>query len=641
MTAGQSILAASCLALMIGAVPLRAAPPTRTMDPMPTPSRILQTLRPGHPRLHLDAGAVAALRRRVESESPARRWWRQLQPQADQLIDQPVSTYSIPDGKRLLSTSRRVVNRIQLLGVAWLITAEDRYADRAWAELEAVSKFKDWNPSHFLDTAEMTYGVALGYDWFYDHWSDEQRQTLRQAIIRLGLTPADECYAGRSPHHWWTRSTHNWNQVCNGGIAVGALAIAEDEPELAGRIVHAAVERLPLAIARYGPDGAWFEGPGYWAYATRYTVAVIDALQSALGDDLGLIQIQGLAEAGFMPIHCTGPTGFSFNFADAHPGKDAPAEMLWLARQFEKPAYAAWATPRLKPSPRALIWSDAPGLDDSWEGLPRYRHFREAEVFTARSAWNDPDAAYLGIKGGHQSLNHANLDCGSFVYEVDQVRWAIDLGPDNYNLPGYFGDQRWDYYRMRAEGHNTLVINPDDQPDQNPRAKTRIVKVDQSDQAVRCVVDLTSAYENHGAGQVQRAIELAGRSLRIADRVRLDEPGDVWWFLHTRAEVAIADDQRSARLSLDGRTLQVSVEQPAAARWRFMDAAALQTSPSPAGQNPNNGAALANAAMGGITRVGQVPQWGPADPAKAIGKLALYLRDVTDVRITVTLEPGE
>jgi hypothetical protein len=50
------------------------------------------------------------------------------------------------------------------------------------------------------------------------------------------------------------------------------------------------------------------------------------------------------------------------------------------------------------------------------------------------------------------------------------VRWFVDLGADNYNLPGYFGGQRWNYYRMRAESHNTLVLNPTDQPDQDPRA---------------------------------------------------------------------------------------------------------------------------------------------------------------------------
>jgi hypothetical protein len=46
----------------------------------------------------------------------------------------------------------------------------------------AVAAFADWNPSHFLDTAEMTAGLALGYDWFAD-LSAATRATVRQAMI--------------------------------------------------------------------------------------------------------------------------------------------------------------------------------------------------------------------------------------------------------------------------------------------------------------------------------------------------------------------------------------------------------------------------------------------------------------------------
>lgn len=35
----------------------------------------------------------------------------------------------------------------------------------------------------------------------------------------------------------------------------------------------------------------------------------------------------------------------------------------------------------------------------------------------------------------------------------------IDLGSDNYDLPGYFGEQCWSYYRLRTEGHNTIQVD--------------------------------------------------------------------------------------------------------------------------------------------------------------------------------------
>ena len=32
----------------------------------------------------------------------------------------------------------------------------------------AVSRFTDWNPTHFLDVGEMVMALAIGYDWLYD-----------------------------------------------------------------------------------------------------------------------------------------------------------------------------------------------------------------------------------------------------------------------------------------------------------------------------------------------------------------------------------------------------------------------------------------------------------------------------------------
>ena len=53
-----------------------------------------------------------------------------------------------------------------------------------------------------------------------------------------------------------------------------------------------------------------------------------------------------------------------------------------------------------------------------------------------------------------------HLDLGSFVFDNFGQRWAIDLGADNYGLPGYFtSPKRWSYYRLGTEGHNTITIN--------------------------------------------------------------------------------------------------------------------------------------------------------------------------------------
>ena len=68
----------------------------------------------------------------------------------------------------------------------------------------------------------------------------------------------------------WLTSGGNWGPVCHGGMAIGALAIAEREPALARRIVKRCLLGVRYAAANYAPAGAHSEGPGYWAYGTNF-----------------------------------------------------------------------------------------------------------------------------------------------------------------------------------------------------------------------------------------------------------------------------------------------------------------------------------------------------------------------------------
>ena len=52
-----------------------------------------------------------------------------------------------------------------------------------------MCEFPDWNPSHFLDTAEMSNAVGVGYDWLYDYLDEPTRKKVREALITLGLKP--------------------------------------------------------------------------------------------------------------------------------------------------------------------------------------------------------------------------------------------------------------------------------------------------------------------------------------------------------------------------------------------------------------------------------------------------------------------
>ena len=84
----------------------------------------------------------------------------------------------------------------------------------------------------------------------------------------------------------------------------------------------------------------------------------------------------------------------------------------------------------------------------------------------------------MPCKGGNNQADHAHLDLGSFVLDMNGVRWASELGRDNYDLPGYFdlseGGGRWKYFRLNTHSHNTLVFNNDNQ---RATAKSEIVNM--------------------------------------------------------------------------------------------------------------------------------------------------------------------
>ncbi len=577
-------------------------------DPIDLPDggAVMARLKGGHPRLMASAGDFDRLREAVSREGDLGSGWKRLRQSADDICGQAPSRYEIPDGLRLLSTSRRVLQRAYTLAFAHRMTGDRRYADRLARELETAAGFKDWNPRHFLDTAEMAHAFAIGYDWLWDYWTAEQKRMLREAIMQKAFEPALGLYRKNSG---WTRARHNWNQVCNGGLGIAALAVGPEMPEAAGEILAGALRSVRLPMAEFDPDGAWQEGPGYWNYATSYNVYFLAALETALGTDFGLSAAPGFGETGWFPIYMTGPLGRTFNYADGGDSPIRAPQMFWLARRFQRPEFAAYQARIAAPHVLDLVWRgpDAPLMSAGHPPLDKW--FRKAEVVTMRDAWGSQDALFIGFKGGDNKANHSNLDLGTFVLDALGVRWAVDLGAGNYNLPGYFGSQRWTYYRLRAEGHNTLVLNPGPEPDQAPKASAKVVRFSSEPGRAMAVADLTEAYAPH-ASSVKRGIARlgAGQAL-VQDELQAAKPVDFWWFMHTRAEISV--EGREAWLRQDGQRLRARILEPAGARFEALEAAPLPGTPQPARQDSNRG----------------------------VRKLAIHLPAAQDLRLAVWLVP--
>ncbi len=560
----------------------------------------------------------------VTDDEQAAAWYANLQRHGKALLSTPPKTYDIPDGRRLLSTSRAVLDRVRTLATLWLLTDEHQYVDRAYEELATAAAFPDWNPSHFLDTAEMTAAFAIGLDWLAEAWTDEQRDVITTAIIDHGLSVAAPGYRGDDPtgHTWFIRAEHNWNTVCNGGMTMGALALLGEDVDqnLLETILVGAHQSLERAVAEIAPNGGWAEGPGYFSYNTRYLTYYLSSMQHTLGTDGGYLAYPGMDGLGTFITDVTGPSGRPYDFCDSHTsGLIDSSALLWLARTFDKPAWAAYQLQSVGDDGDAqdLLWYDPTLITGSEEqAKPRAGYYPGAEeTITIRECWNDPDAAFLGCKGGDNQVNHGDLDLGSFVFDRFGTRWAIELPPNNYNVPGYWGmgvdGGRWRYYRKRAEGHNTLVIDPDGTPDQHPFATAAVERFERGPDEAFAIIDLSAAYQ---AASVRRGLALTkGRTqLVITDELVTRKPTSVRWFMHTRA--AVDADGATANLTTDDASLVATIVEPADATFTVMDARPLPSSPAPEEE----------------------------ELLSDVRKLAVELPEVTDERLTVHLgAPGE
>jgi len=532
-------------------------------------STVLSTLDKNHPRLMLKDEDLRKLKELHTKDKILQKCVGDVLKQADNYCESPTLKHE-KIGPRLLHVSRECLNRVYALGLAYRWTGEEKYAKKTLDNLLTVCDFNDWNPSHFLDTAEMSHAVGIGYDWLYSYMNADTRQKIKAGLIKHGLEPGLRVYKGQG---WWSKSEFNWNQVCNGGLLVGALAIAESDPSYAQQIIPAALESLPLALKSYDPDGAWMEGPGYWSYATHYTAYGLAALQTALGNDFGLSQRQGLSKAGDFLIYATGPTRLYLNYADSgeRSSRSPLPCMFWLARTFNNPLYAASEHAELlnRPAdPEHVIWY-VPADEHKVSPKELDRYFRgEVELAVFRSAWDDPSALFVGVKAGYNQVNHGHLDLGNFELDALGTRWARDLGSDNYDLPGYWdskrGGKRWTYYRLNSASHNVPLLGGEDQ---DPMATAKFMKVQINSDSPYVIIDLTSAYEKFSK-KTTRGVGIVSdrRVVLVQDEFEIEKPCEVVWGMTTDADIKV-EEPATVRLGLRGKTLTAHLLSPAGATF--------------------------------------------------------------------------
>ncbi|KAJ7890562.1 hypothetical protein B0H14DRAFT_3105325 [Mycena olivaceomarginata] len=556
-----------------------AAASSATITFAPATPSVL-SVRPDRPRLIAPAYKWAALPALVASES------------YDAL---PAVVYFMDGDSGILDVARQVKQRVKAFGYVYRMTNNTHWVDRTWEELQnaagngtssgsstwAAAPADDrWNSAHFLDTAELSAAYGIAYDWFYDMWTDDQRESIRWTLIQYGLGPGVQAYTNSSVFTgWWANNIEgNWNCVCNNGLTMGSLAILGDDTtgyasQLLGLTVDNAKANCALAVSN---DGTWQETNDYWYFGSTGHAEMAASLISATGSDYGLLTVN----PNFYKTGCSTYNGPNKYTATAN-------SLLLYASAYNQPQFALFQRDQYDAAdPWSMFWYNPQVSGAFWDGLPLDQAFDNStdQWMSMRSSWTDQNALFVAIKAGtlqgHQTHNDLDVDYLSPYYFSNDTQ----------------GSARWMYYRKMTEGQNTLLVNSANQDvtakptmqygTSNTTQGSSTVFTPDSDSTAYFVTDMTSAYFD--ATSVKRGIRLLNGRKTGASPGRDYRQRKFMWRMHTNATVKTSGT--SATLTIGDKTMDVSIlNAPDGATFTTSAATRLNTDvtpPAPDQENP-------------------------------------------------------
>jgi hypothetical protein len=343
---------------------------------------LIANMRKSQPRLVLNAAIEKSLKSQLQVDPVVRNVYKAIQLNASRIQTEPLLK-RVLEGRRLLATSREMLYRMNTLGMVYRLEKNSTVLRRINDEVLAVCRFSDWNPSHYLDVAEMSLAVAIALDWTAGDLPPETIEAAQTALIEKGIRPS----YNKAGNTGWINGSNNWNQVCHGGMIAASIAIAEKDPELSARTIRRALDGMPHALAEYGPDGVYPEGSTYWSYGTSFSVITAAMFESAFGTDFGLSEYPAFKESAVFRVMSNTPSGWYYNFADCGDRRNENGDLVlaWFAaktgdrmffeeERFLRPAEEMEKLSRLAGA--ALVW------------LAQYR---EKKNTTRPSVWKGKD----------------------------------------------------------------------------------------------------------------------------------------------------------------------------------------------------------------------------------------------------------
>ena len=544
-------------------------------------------------------------------------------------LNQPNLEYQIGQDGKMLLVAKELKKRIETLGLVYKISLQYQKdetnseeirnkaeefknicIERAEQELLNVANLSTWNPDHYLDVAEMAYGVSLGYIWFNDELTNETKQILEKALLEKALITSME----KKSQGIFYKRTNNWNLVCNSAIGVAAIALLNTNysleeyeiqdkyirqeleksnktitsHDLAQAIVQRSLKNLEIGKKQLEPNGGFLEGVEYWEYGNNYMMFFISSVCLTYGTDYVFLEDEKIKQTTLFPIYITGKSTTNpeiFNYSDSKNKIPDVGCSLWFANYYTKQDnkneylkymsnYYAYKYREKYSMYEILFYEDFNFNEKTNEQIekeikkykvPEDKIYNGQEVATLRTDFTNEEGIFVGVKGGNNKASHGDLDNGTIVLDAFGIRWIEDLGPGDYNQEGYWEMERWNYYKKRAEGHSTFSIEPTNSTtgDQNLEAFSEIVESNFGEDVSSVKIDLTNIIKDN-KGKIERTVELQknNKQVIISDVLENLDDLEIYSFLNITEgiEVELSQDGKIATLKKDGKSMRIGLK---------------------------------------------------------------------------------
>lgn len=607
----------------------------------PSAQAILSDFAPSanqHPRVMIDRDGLSELKKQINN-GPKSYWYSKLKTRADSICygllndtENNLFKYTkcyltrMPGIGGKGNAADQFKDRMMTLGMMYMLLKDgETFGDHKYTKadcaaaamkmLERVMSFSDINPWHDLDFGFFCQGYAIAYDWMYDAWTESRREKLENAIKWHCFRPANDSFTSNVTSSSQTSdngvvmgvyTVHNHNAICNSGIVMASLALMDKYPNITSSLCHDAFICSERLLNEFAPSGLTTEGVEYYLLSIENLSMMFSTMEASLGKLYGLDTCTGL-EGGkpIKGIHALESDAGSFSYGDTYDSLLSSPGILYFDKHYDLHGYRnkdyelvkqRFATDYTK-NVEVLCWyepeaADAQAnfaLDHTVQGISSWATFRDHF---------DAGQTFVGVKAGTTADQHfLHLDEGSFVFNALGVRWACDMGKDDYGLPGYTdvqsNDDRWKIFRLRPDGHNTLLINPNPNDFGYELNKNSTLQTWTTDSGAKAVVDLSALVSSKATSDKRGFLFDDNRqTLVVRDEVSLKGKSDLYWIMYTEQSVRI--DGNSAILSAKDKNkkdvyVKLDFASSAAGTLYTESAAPWDKAPHVDGQKDNSG----------------------------------------------------